>query len=70
LPKPKPASYNLRMTNQTTKKLVALICDLKIYVHGMPYVNMFVALHNNVIDTSYSILLWRPWLRDVKVAHD
>ncbi len=31
---------------------------------------MFPILYNNVMDSSYFMLLGRPWLRDVKVAHD
>ncbi len=65
LPKPKLAPYNLRMVNQTTTKLVGLIRDLKIYVHGIPYINMFIIFQNYVVDFSYSMLLGRPWLRDV-----
>jgi hypothetical protein len=49
---------------------VGLIKDLKIYVHGIPYIITFTILHNNVVDFNYSMLLGRPWLRDVKVAHD
>ncbi len=49
---------------------MGLIRDLKIYVHGTPYVIMFTILQNNVIDTSYSMLLGRPWLMDVKATHD
>ncbi len=70
LPKPKPGPYNLRMVNQTTTKPMGLIKDLKIYVHGIPYITTFTMFHNSVIDSSYSMLLGRPWLRDVKVAHD
>jgi hypothetical protein len=70
LPKPEPTPYNLRMANQTTTKLMVLIRDLKIYVHGIPYIIMFTILQNNVVDSSYSMLLGRPWLKDVKVAHD
>ncbi len=70
LPKPKPAPYNLRMADQTTKKLVRLIKDLKIYVHGIPYIIRFIVFHNSVVDSSYSMLLGRPWLRGVKVVHD
>jgi hypothetical protein len=70
LPKPKPAPYNLKMANRTTTKLVGLIKDLKIYVHGIPYITTFTILQNSVVDTSYSMLLGRPWLRDAKVAHD
>jgi hypothetical protein len=70
LPKPKPTPYNLRMVDKTTMKPVGFIKDLKIYVHGIPYITMFIILHNSVLDSSYSMLLGRPWLRDVEVAHD
>jgi hypothetical protein len=58
------------MANQTTTKPMGLIKDLKIYVHGIPYITKFIILHNSVVDSSYSMLLGRPRLRDVKVAHD
>jgi hypothetical protein len=49
---------------------VGLIRDLKIYVHDIPYITMYIILHNSVVDSNYSMLLGRPWLRDVKMAHD
>jgi hypothetical protein len=58
------------MANQTTTKLMGLIRDLKIYVHGIPYITTFTILQNSVVDFSYSMLLGRPWLKDAKVAHD
>ncbi len=70
LPKLKHAPYNLRMADQTTTKLVGLIKDLKLYLHGIPYITMFIVFHNSVVDYSYSMLLGRPWLRDAKMAHD
>ncbi len=70
VPKPKPAPYNLRMENQTTTKPVGSIRDLKIYVHGIPYITTTTIFQNSVVDYSYSMLLGRPWLRDVKMAHD
>ncbi len=70
LPKPKLAPYNLRMADQTTTKPVGLIKDLKIYVHGIPYITTFTLLQTSVVDSSYSMLLGRLWLKDVKVAHD
>jgi len=68
--KPKPTPYNLRMADQTTTKLVGLIKDLNIYVHGIPYITMFTVLKNSLVDFNYSMLLGRPWLRDAKMAHD
>jgi hypothetical protein len=44
LPKLKPTPYNLRMVDQTTTKPVGLIRDLKIYVHGIPYITTFIIL--------------------------
>jgi len=70
LPKPKLVPYNLRMVDQTTTKPVGLIRDLKIYVHGIPYITMFIVFQNSVVDSNYSTLLGKPWLKDVKVAHD
>jgi hypothetical protein len=58
------------MANQTTTKPVGLIKDLKIYVHGIHYITTFTIFQNNVVDSSHSMLLRRPWLKDVKTAHD
>ncbi len=59
------------MAYQTTTKPMGLIRKLKIYVHNIPYIIVFIILLNNVVDSSYSmLLLGRPWLRDAKVAHD
>jgi hypothetical protein len=57
------------MVDQTTTKLVGLIKNLKIYVHGIPYITTFIVLQNNVVDYSYSMLLGRPWLKDAKTTH-
>ncbi len=70
LPKPKLAAYNQRMVDQTTTKPMGLTRDMKICVHDIPYRSMFIVLHNNVVDSSYSMLLGRPWLRDAKMTHD
>ncbi len=70
LPKPKPTPYNITMADQTTTKLVGLIKDMKIHVHGIPYITTFTVLQNSVVDYNYSMLLGRPWLRDAKMAHD
>ncbi len=68
--KPKHALYNLKMAYQITIKPLGLIRDLKTYVHNIPYITTFIILQNNVIYSNYSMLLGRPWLKDVKVAHD
>jgi hypothetical protein len=49
---------------------MGLIKDLKIYVHGILYITTVIVLQNNVVDSNYSMLLGKPWLKDAKVAHD
>jgi hypothetical protein len=44
--------------------------DLRMYVHSISYIVTFIILHNIVVDSNYSMLLSRPWLRDAKAAHD
>jgi hypothetical protein len=55
---------------QTITKPVRLIKDLRMYVHGIPYIATFTIIHNTIVDSNYSKLLGRPWFRDAKVAHD
>ncbi len=47
-----------------------LIKDPKIYVHGIIHIITFIVLQNIVVESSYSMLLGRSWLRDAKMAHD
>jgi hypothetical protein len=54
-PKPKHAPYNLRMVDQTITKPMGLIRDLTIYVHGIPYITMFIIFQNSVVNFSYSM---------------
>ncbi len=68
--KPDPTSYNLCMANQTIAKPLGLIRDLKIFVHGIPYIVTFTIINNNVLHFNYSMLLGRPWLKDAKISHN
>ncbi len=70
LPSLKLAPYMLRMADQSLTKPVGIIRNLKIHIHGIPYIATFTVMWNNVLDGSYSMLLGRPWLRNVKVIHD
>jgi hypothetical protein len=64
------APYNLRMAYQTIVKPLGLIRDLKIFVHGIPYTVTFTIINSNVLDSSYSMLLGCPWLKDAKISHN
>jgi hypothetical protein len=58
------------MTDHTLTKHVGLIWDFKIHIHGIPYVVTYIVMHNNVLDSNYSMLLEHPWLHNAKVIHD
>ncbi len=70
LPILKLAPYTLRMPNQILTKPIGLIQDLKIHIHGIPYVITFIVMKNNILDASYSMMLGCPWLQNAKVTHD
>jgi hypothetical protein len=44
------------MVDQTITKPVGFIKDLKIHIHGIPYMAMFTIIKNNVLDSNYSML--------------
>jgi hypothetical protein len=50
LPCFKPTLDTLRMANQTLAKLIVLIQDLKIHIHGISYVVTFIVMKNNILD--------------------
>jgi hypothetical protein len=58
------------MADQTITKPIELIKDLKIHVHGIPYIATFIVMNNNVLDSNYSMLLSWPWLCNARVIHD
>jgi hypothetical protein len=70
LPKPILVAYHFRMVDQSMTRPLGIIRNLKIHIHGIPYVTTFIVLQNNVVDFNYSMLLGRFWLRDAKVTHD
>lgn len=53
LPSPKPTPYDLQMANQSTTKLVGLIKDVQIKIHGIPYTITFTMMNNSIVDDSY-----------------
>jgi hypothetical protein len=45
------------MVNQTTIKLVEFIKDFKIQIHKILYIVTFIIMKNNVLDSTYTMLL-------------
>ncbi len=68
--KPILAPLHFKMADQSMTKPLKIIKNLKIHIHGIPYITTFTILKNNVVDFSYAMLLGRPWLKDAKVIHD
>jgi hypothetical protein len=58
------------MANQSMTRPLGIIRNLKIHIHGIPYIVKFIVVKNNVVDSTYFMLLKRPWLKDAKVTHD
>jgi DNA-binding protein YbaB len=70
LPKPRLVPYHLKMANLNMTRPLGIIQNLKIYIHGIPYVTTFTIVKNIVVDSNYPMLLGKPWLRDAKVTYD
>ena len=70
LSKPSPAPFNLKMANGTIAKPTGLLRDVKIHIHGIPYIVTLTVIDCQTIKSDYSMLLSRPWLRNAKVIHD
>ncbi len=67
---PRLAPYHLKMAYQSMTRPLGIIKNMKIHIHGIPYVATYNVLQRNVVEFSSSILLGRPWFRDAKVTHD
>jgi hypothetical protein len=59
LSKPRPSPYHLKMAIHNMTNPLRIIRNLKIHIHGIPYVATFTVLKNNVVDSSYFMLLGR-----------
>ncbi len=60
LPKPRPTPYHLKMVDQNMTKPLGIFRNLRIHIHGIPYVVTFIVLQNNVVDSNYFMLLGKP----------
>ncbi len=62
--------YTLWMAYQTITKPTRFIKNIKIQIHGIPCIVMFMIMKNIFLDFGYLMLLSRPWLRIACVAYD
>jgi hypothetical protein len=49
LPKPRLVPYHLKMANQSMTRPLGIIRNLKIHMHGIPYITTFTILKTNVV---------------------
>ena len=70
LPNPTPAPFKLRMADSSLVQPTGLLRDVKIYIHGIPYIIILTVISCKDVNFAYTILLGRPWLRDARVIHD
>ena len=70
LPKPSPAPFNLKMANGTIAKPTSLLRDVKIHIHGIPYIVTLTVIDCQTIKSDCRMLLGRSRLRNAKVIHD
>ena len=68
--KPSPATFILKMANGSIAKPTGLLRDVKIHIHGIPYIVTLTVIDCQTIKSDYNMLLDRPWLRNAKVIHD
>jgi hypothetical protein len=57
LPKPRPALFHLKMADQNMARPLKIIKNLKIHIHGIPYIDPFTILKHKVVDFNYYMLL-------------
>ena len=70
LSKPSPAPFNLKMANGTLARPKGLIRDVKIHIHGIPYIVTLIVIDYSTVKSDYRMLLGRPWLQYAKVIHN
>jgi hypothetical protein len=58
------------MAYQNMTRHLGTIRNLKIHIHGIPYIATFTILKKSVVYSDYFMLLRRLWLKDAKVTHD
>ncbi len=50
IPRPRLAPYHLKMAYQSMTRPLGIIKNMKIHIHGIPYVATYNVLQNNVVE--------------------
>jgi len=56
------------MANQSMTKPLGIIRNLKLHIHGIPYIATFIVLKNNVVELLYVVK--KSWFKYAKVSND
>lgn len=69
LQKPTTAPFKLRMADSTLVQPTVLLRDVKIHIHDIPYTIILTVISCKDMNSAYTSLLGRPWLRNARVIH-
>jgi hypothetical protein len=70
LPPPQLTPFNLLMVDFSFIIPLGIILNIRIRIHGLPYIITFTLMNNKAMDLTYSMLLGCTWLWDAKVVHE
>ena len=58
------------MADSSLVQPLGLLRDITIFIHGIPYIIILTVISCKDVNSAYTLLLGRPWLRDARVIHD
>jgi hypothetical protein len=67
---PTPAPFKLRMADSSLVQPLGLLRDIKIFIHGIPYIIILSVISCKDVNSAYTLLLGRPWLRDTRIVQN
>ena len=70
LPEPTPAHFKLRMADSSLVQPTGLLHDVTISIHGISYTIILTVISCKDVNSAYTLLLGRPWLRAARVIHN
>lgn len=64
------APFDVKMANGMLVKPKGLIRDVKIHIHSIPYIVIFIVLNCWIVKSNYRMLLGQHCLRHARVIHE
>jgi hypothetical protein len=67
---PKLTPFHVKMAYYSMNQPLRVVRNMRIRFHGIPYTIFFTVIDTKFVDPTYSMLLGKPWLHNVKVVQD